>query len=150
MNTLTLLRCSLGRSELVSVEIVKFLKLYFSFRKYDFENFLCTLLLPEKIKSKAFGLRAFNIELARVQDNVSDPLIGEMRLQFWSNTIDSLYKGTIPEHPVAIQLYKVIFFCLIQIKYINFIKAVLLIKIIFNNFILSVIAEPYINGMVCF
>lgn len=70
--------------------------------------------MPGNIKSKAIGLRAFNIELARVQDNVSDPLIGEMRLQFWSDTVDSLYKGTIPEHPVAIQLYKVIF--LIKIK----------------------------------
>ena len=35
-------------------------------RKYDYENYLTTLLLPEGCRAAAFVIRAFNIELAQV------------------------------------------------------------------------------------
>ena len=35
-------------------------------RQYEFENFLCTLLLPEKARRGAIAVRAFNIEIAQV------------------------------------------------------------------------------------
>ena len=36
------------------------------FRKYDYENYLSTLLLPTQARSSIFAVRAFNIEIAQV------------------------------------------------------------------------------------
>ena len=35
-------------------------------RQYEYENFLCTLLLPEEARRGATAVRAFNIEIAQV------------------------------------------------------------------------------------
>jgi phytoene/squalene synthetase len=40
----------------------------------------------------------------KVKDVVSDKRIGEMRIQFWRDTIDLAFKGTPPQHPVAKEL----------------------------------------------
>ena len=40
-------------------------------RQYDFENFLCTLLLPERARRGAIAIRAFNIEIAQVLKAIS-------------------------------------------------------------------------------
>jgi NADH dehydrogenase [ubiquinone] 1 alpha subcomplex assembly factor 6 len=50
------------------------------------------------------AIRAFNIELARIPDVVSNPMIGAMRMQFWRQTIDSTFNQRPPEEPVAILL----------------------------------------------
>ncbi|XP_049774727.1 NADH dehydrogenase (ubiquinone) complex I, assembly factor 6 isoform X2 [Schistocerca cancellata] len=76
-------------------------------KNFDYENFLCTLLLPNDIRTSAFAIRAFNIETARVQDSVSDPRIGQMRLKFWEETIDNIYNGHVPKQPVASELYRI-------------------------------------------
>ncbi|XP_065224621.1 NADH dehydrogenase (ubiquinone) complex I, assembly factor 6 [Planococcus citri] len=76
--------------------------------KCDYENFLCTLLLPNHLISAGIALRAFNVEIAKVQDHVSENVIGLMRFQFWDDTIDKMFAGKIPEHPVCIELSKVI------------------------------------------
>ena len=39
-------------------------------RQYEFENFLCTLLLPEEARRGAIAVRAFNIEIAQVPPSV--------------------------------------------------------------------------------
>jgi len=51
-----------------------------------------------------FAVRAFNVELARIQDIVSDPNIGRMRLQFWRDSLDNIYQGNPPQQPVALEL----------------------------------------------
>lgn len=73
-------------------------------RKYDYENFLCTLLLPESIRRTAFTIRAFSIELAQVRDLVSKTEIGRMRIQFWQDTLERIYKENPPQQPVAQEL----------------------------------------------
>ncbi|KAL1458744.1 hypothetical protein WDU94_008863 [Cyamophila willieti] len=76
-------------------------------KKFDYENFLCTLLLPKTYQNPSFVLRAFNIEVAKVQDNVSEVNIGNARLQFWENAVDKLYTDSVPAHPVVQALNKV-------------------------------------------
>ena len=36
-------------------------------RKLDYENYLCVLLLPKRVRASVFAVRAFNVELARVR-----------------------------------------------------------------------------------
>ncbi|XP_012056477.1 PREDICTED: NADH dehydrogenase (ubiquinone) complex I, assembly factor 6 [Atta cephalotes] len=77
-------------------------------RKNDYENFLCTLLLPRSIKSTAFAVRAFNVEVAQVEDQVSDSRIGTMRLQFWTDALNRIYNGNPPKSPVALELHRIL------------------------------------------
>lgn len=61
-------------------------------RKHDYDHYLCTLLLPKAAQSAVFALRAFNVEVAMIQDVVSEREVGLMRLQFWKDTLDRVYK----------------------------------------------------------
>ncbi|XP_055622034.1 NADH dehydrogenase (ubiquinone) complex I, assembly factor 6 homolog [Toxorhynchites rutilus septentrionalis] len=80
-------------------------------KRYDKENFLCTLLLKNPERRFALAIRALNVEIARISDTVSDDKIGQMRLKFWEDTLDKLYKNdsqAIPEQPVVQEVKQVI------------------------------------------
>ncbi|XP_015190055.1 PREDICTED: NADH dehydrogenase (ubiquinone) complex I, assembly factor 6 isoform X2 [Polistes dominula] len=77
-------------------------------RKNDYENFLCTLLLPKNIKAAGFAIRAFNVEIAQVEDQVTMKHVGQMRLQFWKETLNSIYDGLPSKTPVAIELHRIL------------------------------------------
>ncbi|XP_064394510.1 NADH dehydrogenase (ubiquinone) complex I, assembly factor 6-like [Halichondria panicea] len=75
-----------------------------SVRKHDYDHYLCCLLLPKSSQASAFSIRAFNIEIAQIQNQVSEQSIGKMRLQFWKDALNNIYKGAPPLHPVALAL----------------------------------------------
>ncbi|KAK2588016.1 hypothetical protein KPH14_004090 [Odynerus spinipes] len=77
-------------------------------RKKDYENFLCTLLLPANIKGAGFVIRAFNVEIAQIEDQVSMNHIGAMRLHFWQETLNGIYNDLPPQTPVAEELQRVL------------------------------------------
>lgn len=66
---------------------------------------MCTLLLHKNIRRTGFAIRAFNIEIATIQDQISDTKIGEMRFKFWENSLTDIYKDKVPKHPILIELY---------------------------------------------
>ncbi|XP_047128794.1 NADH dehydrogenase (ubiquinone) complex I, assembly factor 6 [Hydra vulgaris] len=70
----------------------------------EFENYLCTLLLPFNVRTTGMIIRAFNIELAQIDALTSDLKTAQMRIQFWRETLESIYAGRPPNHPVAISL----------------------------------------------
>ena len=79
-----------------------------SVRKVDYENFLSTgLLRPSSLQRPAMAIRALNVELSLIRDQVSNTQIGKMRLEFWRETIDSIYSSLNTNsirkinHPVA-------------------------------------------------
>ena len=55
------------------------------------------------IRPDVMTLLAFNVEIARIRETVSEPLIGQMRLQWWRDVIEKLADGQGPPlgHPVA-------------------------------------------------
>ncbi|KAJ8962985.1 hypothetical protein NQ317_003799 [Molorchus minor] len=78
-------------------------------RTYDYENFICTLLLKNSARSCAFAVRGFNVEVARIAEQVSQEATGLMRLQFWEDTVKACYLHdlrAVPKHPVAMELFK--------------------------------------------
>ncbi|CAL4060580.1 unnamed protein product, partial [Meganyctiphanes norvegica] len=79
-----------------------------SIRKYDYENFLATLLLPKGCRQSAIAVRAFNIEVAQIQDLTSEPLMAKMRIQFWRDTLDQIFAGKPPKQPIASELCRAI------------------------------------------
>ena len=60
-------------------------------KRRDYEHYLTTLLLPDKIRPMGFALRALNVEISCIRDNVSEQSIGAMRLQFWKDSINDIY-----------------------------------------------------------
>lgn len=75
-----------------------------SVRKYDYDHYLCTLLLPKNVQPAVFAIRAFNVETAQIKDLVTERATGKMRVQFWRDSIDAIYKKDPPKHPVALVL----------------------------------------------
>lgn len=70
-------------------------------RQRDPDRYFADLFAPEKARRHLFALHAFNSEVARVREIVSEPLPGEMRLQWWR---DVLRSGEPGGHPVAAAL----------------------------------------------
>jgi phytoene synthase len=80
-------------------------------RRYDHDRFLTTIFAPAAARENLFSLYAFNIEIAKVGEVVSESLIGRMRLQWWRDTLDRLYAGDTVAHAVAAPLGEAIAGC---------------------------------------
>ena len=73
-------------------------------RRFDNDRFLCNLFAPEPAREGLWSVYAFNIELARIRESVSQPLLGHIRLRWWMDALDAIYSGAPPRHEVAIAL----------------------------------------------
>lgn len=60
-----------------------------SLRIADRDLYLASLLIPNDYRSDITALYAFNAEIARVRDVVSEALPGEIRLQWWRDAIST-------------------------------------------------------------
>jgi len=70
-------------------------------RRFDHDRYLCALFASEAERARLMALFAFNVEIARVRELVSEPVIGQMRLQWWRDAIGEFAAGRTREHPVA-------------------------------------------------
>jgi len=70
-------------------------------RATDFDRYLCALFAPRPARSALFGLILFNGEIARVRESVSEPMLGQIRLQWWRESIDEIYAGRARRHEVV-------------------------------------------------
>lgn len=77
-------------------------------RRLDRDRYLCTLFAPEEARDDIFALYAFNLEVARIPQAVSEPLLGAVRLQWWRETLAAIYTGAPPAHEVAMALARAI------------------------------------------
>ncbi|GAA3853341.1 squalene/phytoene synthase family protein [[Pseudomonas] carboxydohydrogena] len=73
-------------------------------RDHDFERYAATLFMPPRARRPVLALYAFNTELRRIRDHVSQPLPGEIRLQWWRDLIDGDARGSVEANPVAAEL----------------------------------------------
>ncbi|MBT5374104.1 MAG: squalene/phytoene synthase family protein [Rhodospirillaceae bacterium] len=64
-------------------------------RRGDRDRYLCALFAPAEVRAGLFAIAALNLELARLPDKVSEPLLGQIRLQWWRLSIDGIYDGEI-------------------------------------------------------
>ena len=75
-----------------------------SVKRYDRDRWFCSLFAAESRREDLFALYAFNTELARVAEKVSEPMLGDIRLQWWREAIDGIYAGTPRQHEVVLAL----------------------------------------------
>jgi phytoene synthase len=67
-------------------------------RERDRDRYLADLFAPEAARRHLFALHAFNAEVARVREAISEPLPGEIRLQWWR---DAIVNAEPAGHPIA-------------------------------------------------
>lgn len=72
-----------------------------SVRTNDPDRFILALLAPPAARGALFALYAFNIEIARTRELVSEPQLGEIRLQWWRDGIATIYAGDQLRHEVG-------------------------------------------------
>jgi phytoene synthase len=73
-------------------------------RSRDFPRYASTLFVPAAPRRALLALYAFNVEISRVREQVSQPLPGEMRLQWWTDMLAGTGHGGIEGNPVAAEL----------------------------------------------
>src|SRR5215510_9905005 len=77
-------------------------------RRVDPDRYLASLFAPHALRTELNVLYAFNYEVAKTAETVSQPIAGQIRLQWWRDRIAELYRGVAVEHPVVQALSGVI------------------------------------------
>ena len=62
-------------------------------RRQDPDRFFADLFAPAAARPHLFALHAFNVEVGRIRETVSQPLPGEIRLQWWRDVALGLRPG---------------------------------------------------------
>lgn len=71
-------------------------------RERDPDRFLISMLMPPEAREALWALFAFNHEIAKTREVVSDTTLGHIRLQWWREAVGAVYGGgTVPEHEVV-------------------------------------------------
>jgi phytoene synthase len=74
-------------------------------RRHDHDRFATVLFAAAAQREALFALYAFNYEIARVREIVSEVMLGRIRLQWWRETLDAVYAGgVVRRHVVALPL----------------------------------------------
>ncbi|KIZ44043.1 MULTISPECIES: phytoene/squalene synthase family protein [Rhodopseudomonas] len=77
-------------------------------RNHDFDRYAATLFVDPASRRALLALYAFNVEIVRVREQVSLPLPGELRLQWWSDMLAGTSHGGVEGNPVAVELQRAI------------------------------------------
>lgn len=70
-------------------------------RRYDYDRFLTGLFAPADRREALYAVYAFNLEIARTREAVSEPMLGQIRLQWWREAIEEIYAGRARRHEVV-------------------------------------------------
>lgn len=74
----------------------------------DPDRFLAAMAAPPEARARLFPLYAFNLEVARAPWVTAEPLIAEMRLQWWRDVVAASESGAARAHEVAAPLHALI------------------------------------------
>jgi phytoene synthase len=78
-------------------------------QRHDRDRYQTVLFAPAAHREALFALYAFNYEIARVRESVTQPMLGQIRLQWWRENIAAAFEGgPVRHHPVAEALTTVI------------------------------------------
>lgn len=73
-------------------------------RTHDFGSYATTLFAPLRCRRALLALYAFNVEIVRVREQITQPLAGEVRLQWWMDMLAGAGHGGVEGNPVAAEL----------------------------------------------
>ncbi|WP_343564851.1 phytoene/squalene synthase family protein [Kiloniella sp. b19] len=72
-------------------------------RLYDHDRYQICLMAGSRVREALFALLAFNLEVSKTADVVSEPITGMIRLQWWRESIETIYDpdATVRKHAVV-------------------------------------------------
>lgn len=71
----------------------------------DPDRYLAALFAPAPARDDLIALYAFNYEVARIRETVTEPMIGAIRLQWWRDAVSEILAGgPVRAHPVTAAL----------------------------------------------
>ena len=74
-------------------------------RRYDRDRYLTALFAPADRREALMALYAFNHEVAKTRESVTEPMLGRIRLQWWREGLDAAYDtGPVRQHEVMVPL----------------------------------------------
>jgi phytoene synthase len=73
-------------------------------RRDDADRWLASFFIPQPLRQHVFAIYAFNLEIARVREIVSEPLLGEIRYQWWRDALGTPDAPDVAANPVAAAL----------------------------------------------
>ncbi|MDF1721870.1 MAG: squalene/phytoene synthase family protein [Minwuia sp.] len=73
-------------------------------RADDPDRFYTAMFAAEPGRSNLMALYAFNLEVARTRERVSEPMLGQIRLQWWREALDEITADKPRNHPVCLAL----------------------------------------------
>jgi phytoene synthase len=85
-------------------------------RSHDFARYASTLFMSSDQRRALLAIYAFNVEISRVREQVSQPLPGEMRLQWWTDMLAGSGHGGVEGNPVAAELILAIRNCRLPVE----------------------------------
>lgn len=77
-------------------------------RRNDRDRFLCALFAAPDRREDLFTLYAFNQEISKTREMVSEAMLGQIRLQWWRDALDGIEKGEVRKHEVVEPLARLI------------------------------------------
>lgn len=77
--------------------------------RWDRDRYLAILASPNGLRAPFAVLAAFNLELARVSDSVSEQMLGLIRLQWWRDVLGEIAGGgMVRRHAVSTPLAEIV------------------------------------------
>jgi phytoene synthase len=73
-------------------------------RSHDFVRYASALFVPAEQRRALLALYAFNAEISRIRDQITQPLPGEIRMQWWTDLLAGTAHGGVEGNPVAAEL----------------------------------------------
>jgi NADH dehydrogenase [ubiquinone] 1 alpha subcomplex assembly factor 6 len=73
-------------------------------RRHDPDRYLCAVFAPPDRREDLLALYAFNLEIARTREAVSEAMLGRIRLQWWREAVEGIFAGAPRRHAVVAAL----------------------------------------------
>jgi 15-cis-phytoene synthase len=77
-------------------------------KSHDWDRYIATLFAPSDKRDDILTLYAFDAEISRIRSIISDPLPGEIRLQWWREVVNGMRAGEAQGNAIASQICAVI------------------------------------------
>jgi len=69
-------------------------------KRFDYDRWLVSLFAPMPARSRIHALLAFNGEISRVRETVSEVLLGDIRFQWWRDALSNMEDDKYLNHPI--------------------------------------------------
>ena len=70
-------------------------------RAHEHDRYLAATLAPEAERAALIALAGFSADIRRIVSAIKEPLLAEIRLQWWRDSLDTLAKGGRTGAPLA-------------------------------------------------